>query len=143
MTSPTRGNLKALAYCAILVGVLVAIWGVPKLLEPDEEPVVIAQTTEETTTATAPTTTVRRPVTIPTTNSRPTLTPDNRYLLALDPQVRASNTQTDLISLGHNICGELDTGSTKADVTKILVDSGFLLSQSMDIIDAAEAAYCP
>lgn len=141
MTNPTRGNLKALAYCAILVGVLVAIWGVPKLLEQDDEPVVVAETAE-TTTATAPTTTVRRPVTIPTTN-RPTLGTDDRYILQLDPQVRASNSRTDLINLGHNICGELDTGSTKADVTRILVDSGFLLSQSMKIIDAAEAAYCP
>ncbi|AUM18256.1 MULTISPECIES: DUF732 domain-containing protein [Rhodococcus] len=141
MTSATRGNLKALAYCAILIGVLVAIWGVPKLLKQDDEPVVVAETAE-TTTAAAPTTTVRRPVTIPTTN-RPTLGADDRYILQLDPQVRASNSRTDLINLGHNICGELDTGSTKADVTRILVDSGFLLSQSMDIIDAAETAYCP
>ncbi len=142
MTSNTRGNLKALAYCAILVGVLVAIWGVPKLLEQDDEPVVIAEVTETTTTA-APTTTVRRPVSIPTTSARPTLSADNRYLLQLDPEVRAGNTQADLIALGHNICGELDTGSTKPEVARILIDSGFLLSQSMEIIDAAESAYCP
>lgn len=139
--SPGSRKRNLIAIGAAVVGVLV-IAGLTALGKANNEAAATATVARSTVATEAPTTQRSVPSIVPT---RPgNSAEDSRYLAQItDSAVRAGNSDADLLYLAETICIAAAGGETNPEIAEYLLDAGFNLSQSTELVSAAQGIYCP